>query len=313
MWNRLAKLSFKWRLAIKLSVFGLATAAILYPRPDLLWKQAGNLRDLDALIDAPLTSLPEINAAIDARLTPDATTLDELAAVERFVWDAIRYEYDWDNWSNVDYWPTAAEVWERKREDCDGQAVLAACILRSRGFDDASLVGNINHIWVRADRYYILGPDEAPTLVDDSGEFTLALPSLRNVLVGVAFVGEFPVVRTLLLYVVALALCYHPFRRIAGFGIAAGLGALGFLLLLSWAPHYLNGSIDNVTFSFVLGAELIIASFALALLMPRLVERIRQERHRAPEIDAPTAVQAASAAIASDPELAPKSVRSMPV
>ena len=66
MWNRLAKLSFKWRLAIKLSVFGLATAAILYPRPDLLWKQAGNLRDLDALIDAPLTSLPEINAAIDA-------------------------------------------------------------------------------------------------------------------------------------------------------------------------------------------------------------------------------------------------------
>lgn len=280
MWNRLAKLPFKWRFCVKLAVFGLATLTILYPRADLLWKQAGNLRDLDALIASPLPSLPEINAAIDAQLTPDATMIDELAAVERFVWQNIKYDYDWDNWSNVDYWPSPAEVWERKREDCDGQAVLAACILRSRGFDDAGLVGNINHIWVRSGRYYILGPNETPTLVGDSGKFTLALPSLRNVLVGVAFVGEFPAARTLLLFFVTLALCYHPCRHRIGFGIALGLGLTGFLLLLAWAPLYLGRTIDTVTFTFVLGAELIVGAFALALLMPRIHRRVKQERRR---------------------------------
>lgn len=311
MWNRLAKLSFKWRLAIKLAVFGLATFAVLYPRLDLLWKQAGNLGDLDALIEMPLASLPEINAAIDAQLTPDATTIDELAAVERFVWHAIQYEYDWDNWANVDYWPSAAEVWERKREDCDGQAVLAACILRSRGFDDASLVGNINHIWVRSGRYYILGPDEAPTLVGDSGEFTLALPSLRNVLVGVAFVGEFPVARTVLLYLVAMALCFHPCRRLAGFGVAAGLGLSGFCLLLTWAPGYLNGSNDSLNFNVVLGAELIAASFVIALLTPRIQSRMKREGRSGAETGTTGLDKEPSEFMKPEAGLATKSARSV--
>lgn len=313
MWNRLAKLSFKWRFCVKLAVFGLATLTILYPRADLLWKQTGNLRDLDALIASPLPSLPEINAAIDAQLTPDATTLDELAAVERFVWRNIKYEYDWDNWANVDYWPSPAEVWERKREDCDGQAVLAASILRSRGFDDAGLVGNINHIWVRSGRYYILGPDETPTLVGDSGEFTLALPSLRNVLVGVAFVGEFPVARTLLLYSVALALCFHPYRRMAGFGVAFGSGLSGFLVLLAWAPLYLNGAIDTVTFNFVLGAELVVVSFVVALFIPRIEERLKKERQGSGNTSVSEAGGSKTAVMSPEPELAAKNTRSLPV
>ncbi len=286
------------RLAIKLAIFGFVSLAALYPRPDLLWRQAGNLSDLDALIDSPFPELSAINDAIDGNLTANATELDELQSVERFVTRRIDYEYDWDNWLNVDYWPTAAEVWERGREDCDGRAILAAAILRARGFEDVAIVGSMNHIWVRAGEHHIMGPEDAATLLDEAGGFRLALPSMKQALTGAAFVGEFPVPRTLLIWAVALTLCHHPCRRLSGFLVSAAMGLAGFLLLLAWSPLYLRETLTTVDFNFVLGAELLLASFALTAFMPQTLARLEREwrdRARRPTPVAPSGVSAVAA------------------
>src|SRR5882762_8266299 len=47
----------------------------------------------------------------------------------------------------MEYWPTAEEVWQRRQEDCDGRAILAVSILRSRGYQSARLAISLDHMW----------------------------------------------------------------------------------------------------------------------------------------------------------------------
>ena len=96
-------------------------------------------------------AIQEINQQIDTMLEGDHSKLDEFKAVQLFVYRNISYIYDWHNWGPAIYLTSASEVWKRKKEDCDGQAILAVSILRSRGFKTAELAGNILHLWVTVD------------------------------------------------------------------------------------------------------------------------------------------------------------------
>ena len=171
-------------------------------------------------------------------MSDGATRQAEFKAVERYVYDHIRYEYDWFNWGNLDYWPTTQEVLARKREDCDGRAVLAASILRARGFKTASVVANLQHVWVMVDNVGLMGPQADKNYRRVGGKVVLTLPQWRTWLDGSAMINKFPSLRSLLILFAALVLAYHPCRNLTGLLALAVVALVGFVVLLDWANHF---------------------------------------------------------------------------
>lgn len=271
MWTKLAQLRFHQRCLVKAAIFCAVLAVVLYPHPIILGKQIQHLRNLESLIQPGLPALAQINAEISGRLPASVTPKAECKAVERYVYDRIKFQYDWDNWGNVDYWPTAAEVWERQREDCDGRAVLAVSILRSRGFQSARLVGNLTHIWVAVDDTELMGPKADKNFRREGGKTVLSLPSKATLLESLAMVREFPAVRSLIILLATLVLCYHPCQHRAGFTAVAVVALLGYALLMSWAGAHLKGQVKGVDLSFLAGISFLGGSGLLALFLPRLL------------------------------------------
>ena len=180
MWSRLARLPRVWRYLLKWLVLASVTTVVLYPHPGLLYRQVQHLRNVESLIQPDLPEIAAINREIDAQLATNALRRDELKVVERYVYQHVPYKYDWLNWGNFDYWPTAIEVLGRKREDCDGRAVLAATILRARGFATAQIVANLNHVWVVVDQTELMGPQKEKNLRRVGGRTVVTLPGLRT-------------------------------------------------------------------------------------------------------------------------------------
>ena len=273
LWERLAKLRFHWRASLKLLLFGLVTLAALYPNPVLLVKQIQHLTDVESLIQPDLPAMAEINRDINKLLPTNATPQKEFQTVERYVHQKIKYQYDWYNWGNLDYWPTAAEVWERKREDCDGRAVLAASILRARGFKTARIVGNLNHVWVAVDKEELMGPQADKNFRREGDKVVITLPAFKTLLDVFAQLSKFPVLRSLIIFFAAVGLLYHPCRNLTGFFATTTVGLVGFGLLLDWSGMQLAGDSKGVDSNFIAGVALLAATVLLALFMNRLLAR----------------------------------------
>jgi hypothetical protein len=274
LWGKLAKPRFIWRLTIKLVIFGCVLFVILYPNPVLFLKQMQNFLDLESLIQPDFSEIDLINREIDAVLPADATREHELNIIQRYVYHHIRYEYDWENWGNIDFWPTAEQVWARKKEDCDGRAVLAVSILRSRGFESAKLVGNIRHIWVDVDRYELMGPDKEQTITREGGKTRIVLPS-RDLLLGsiAIHIADFPAIRNLIVFFTLIILCYHPCQNITGFFGITTIGLVGFILLRDWAQKMNADDVVSINFDFICGYGLICGAVLLSLLMQKIMMR----------------------------------------
>jgi hypothetical protein len=167
-------------------------------------------------------------------------------------------------------------VWERKKEDCDGQAILALSILLSRGFETAKLVGNFRHIWVAVDRYGLMGPDKEQTLKREGGKTVIALPSRNLIFNSMAlYLAEFPAIRNLILFFTLLLICYHPCQNLTGFFGITTLGLVGFILLKDWALDARTDDIAHINVDFIGGCSLIWAALILSLLMQKIVRRNR--------------------------------------
>jgi len=265
MWERVAHLKYYWRWLLKCCVFVIVLFFILNPNPWLFIQQLYIYANVEQLIQTDFEGLEEINREIDARLAPNATKIEEFKAVERYVYEKIPYAYDWDNWGNLDYWPSAEQTLKRGREDCDGRAVLAASILRSRGFTEATLAGNLRHIWVTIGKDGLMSPDKEQNLQRRNGKTTVTLPSLSLILQNFAiYWADFPVTRNLLLFFIALVLVYHPRRELTPFlGMVIAV-LIGYLLLQNWARATLRA--DHVVFSanLVIGAACMIGALFYA-------------------------------------------------
>ena len=244
---------------------------MLFPHPVLFFREVQRIGNVDGLIQTNLAAMAQINRDIDALLATNTVKLTEFKAVERFVYQRIRYQYDWDNWGNLDYWPTVAEVLERGREDCDGQAVLAASILRARGFTNARIVANLNHVWVAVDKVELMGPQADKNIRREGGKTVVTFPALKTILDNIAFLTKFPVARELILLFATLLVGYHPCKNLAGFFGVTTMGLTGFALLLHWGGQRMDREIAGVNFDFVLGSILLVASLALAFGMNRLL------------------------------------------
>jgi hypothetical protein len=274
MWVRLANLPRHWRWSAKSLLFLLATAAVMYPHPVYLTRQLRHLTDTEALIQPHLPFIAELNRQIDTTLPAGAPPGQVFRAVERFVYQAIPYAYDWEVWSNVDYWPTAAEVWEKRREDCDGRAVLCASLLRARGFENVRLVGNINHVWVEADGKGLMGAEKDQNFRREGGRLVVTPPKAETLLKGLSQVRHFPAWRLGVLVLVAVALAWHPRQSRRGLALGAISGFAGLAALYGWAAWSEHGQAGQGL--LVLSAVLLLAGLALAKFYSRLFARRRE-------------------------------------
>lgn len=170
-WHKLQTAPVWYRWPIKWLVFGTVTFLVLYPRPSLFLRNIRNISQLDSLPDEQTPALAPLILELEAYLAEnDAASLppqELLWYVEVFVRNRIPYAFDWEQWGVVDYVPTLSEVIEAGREDCDGRAILAAALLRHRGFE-AVLVGDPRHMWVETPVGQAMGALGEPTMTADS-------------------------------------------------------------------------------------------------------------------------------------------------
>ena len=272
-WEYVAHLRLFWQIPLKLCLLILFILLVLFPNPTLLLKQLSVYGNVDSLIQTDFDGIDQINQEITAVLPNNVTREQEFTAVQRYVYEHIAYAYDWENWLNIDYWPTAAEVWNQKQEDCDGQAVLAASILRSRGFSSAKLAGNMRHIWVAVDRDALMGPESEQTIRREDGKVRITLPSwellLGSFAIGLADFQEF---RSLLIYFGVLLTCYHPCcARSRFFGVTT-LGLVGFIFLKDWADQVMTTYKVTTNMSFWGGVIFLLSSIILSLGMQKILK-----------------------------------------
>lgn len=266
IWNRLARQKRGLRWTIKTAIFLTAVLLITMPNPLLTVRQLQAYLNTEALFDPNFPEMQKINAAINAQLPKNSTFAEEYKTIVRFVYDSVRYEFDWDNWLNSEYWPSAWQVWQRRREDCDGRAILAVSIFRSRGYADANVVGSLRHLWIKVGDHELMGPDREKTMVVRDGKKRFLLPSWTYFLSSIAMQFDyFPLTRMMLMLSIFLVLCFHPSRNLPLFAAVSVAAFFGLMLIIDWARYVSFYERTVVTFGFVFGSVLLMAAVVSAL------------------------------------------------
>lgn len=266
IWHNLANSSPVQRTLIKLALYLIFFLFVLFPNPSLVFEQISAYLNTETLFETTFPEMATINARIDSLLPENPTFQDEYKAIVRFVYNNIHYEFDWDNWANSEYWPSASKVWRRGREDCDGQAILAVAIFRSRGYKNADIVGSMQHLWIRVNGKELMGPDTEKLVIVQDGKKHFHLPSWRYTLETVAMqLNYFPKFRIAILLIVLLLLLYHPASNLRWLLTLAVINMLGFFLLIDWAHNV--EFYHKLTFSanLFIGVVLILAPLIAAL------------------------------------------------
>ena len=228
LWNRLqyAPPGFRW--PIKWAIFVIVVFFVLYPHPGLFIRHVQHLRQLDALPDQHDPALVGMASRLDAFLAAaeqtDGGSPDLLSAVNTFVHREVRYAWDWDQWGVVDYVPTVSEVLASGREDCDGRAVLAAALLRSKEVE-AHLVGDFRHVWVWTPVGETMGPRGEPAFKADGTGMHIEPRRLVGLGPAAAAVSVFPFLRELIILLTAWLLLLPP-------GVTLKRAALGCVILM---------------------------------------------------------------------------------
>ena len=191
----LNKLRWPLRLPIKWMIFALVVLAVCFPYPGLLVRHLQHWRDPNALIEPDAPAIQPLVEELRPHMHENLQPGEALKRVERYVYDRIAYDWDWNTWGTADYLPTVAEVIEMGREDCDGRAVVAASLLRCFGFN-AQLVCDFAHVWVKTDRGEIMGPGKKKAVVATKHGLRVSLSGLTELPKGFAHgVAVFPLMR----------------------------------------------------------------------------------------------------------------------
>jgi hypothetical protein len=186
---------------------------VLFPRPGLIPRHIQHLHQLESLPDPNEPSLEPVKARFDQYLeargvqTADPQVL--LAEVNAFVRREITYSWDWDTWGVAEYLPTLAEVIASGREDCDGRAVLAAALLRSKGIA-AELVADTRHMWVRTPVGETMDPLGPPILRSEAGRFSVRWSGLIDLGPPAFGISVFPLGRELIILLTFWLLLLPP-------------------------------------------------------------------------------------------------------
>jgi len=228
------------RLPIKWVILGLTGFVVCFPYPNLFVRHLRHWRNPNALIEPDAPALQPWVEELRPELPADLPPREALNRVERFVYKKVPYEWDWNTWGQSDYFPTVAELIEMGKEDCDGRAVVAASLLQKLGFK-TQIVTDFAHVWVKTDQGELMGPGRRKAVVATEHGLQIhwrALAGLPRALVyGVAV---FPLVRELIVLIVAWWLLLRTNAGIARSLLAIVLLCTGLLVLRSGARAYLE-------------------------------------------------------------------------
>lgn len=234
----LNKLRWYARLPIKWAVLGLTVLAVCFPYPGLLLRHVQHWRDPNALIEPDSPAIRPLVDELRLRLAGDPPPREALKLVERFVYEKIPYEWDWNTWGTADYLPTVKEVIEKGKEDCDGRAVLAASLLRNFGFN-AQLVTDLAHVWVKTDRGETMGPGKSKAIIATKDGLRVQADALTE-LPGAAAYGMavFPLLRELIVLGVMWLLLLRRGGGILPSIVGLALLIAGLFLLRAGSKEY---------------------------------------------------------------------------
>ncbi|KAF0245778.1 MAG: hypothetical protein FD180_1317 [Planctomycetota bacterium] len=169
---------FCWRSAlVRAALFAAGFVFLLFPHPGRAIREFRTLRDPNALISPGDPAVAKLSSEVDAAMPKGLDRAHQVGWIEKFVEKRISYVNDWDQWWNVDYWPSPSETLASGREDCDGIALVTASLLRHRGFR-ARIEASYEHVWVEVEGERILHPD-VETNFDGEG---WSLPGLKIIL-----------------------------------------------------------------------------------------------------------------------------------
>lgn len=185
------------RWPVKCAILGVTILMVCFPNPSRLVTHIRHWQDPNALIEPNAPAMAPMIEALRPQIVAAKQPQDALRIVERFVYSHIRYDWDWNTWGSADYLPTVTEVIEQGREDCDGQAVLAASLLRNFGFK-TELVANFAHMWVRTDQGEAMSPGKNRAVVATKEGPKFSLRGLIELPKATAFgIAVFPLFREL--------------------------------------------------------------------------------------------------------------------
>lgn len=234
----LNKLRWPWRIPLKWAVFGLTMLAVCFPYPHRLIGHVRHWRDPNALVEPDAPALQPLIEELRSRLSADLLPEETLKRVERFVYEKIEYEWDWNTWGTADYLPTVTEAVEQGREDCDGRAVVAASLLRHFGFQ-AELVTDFAHVWVKTEVGETMGPSGEKAVIATGEGLQIQRGALAQLPRAVAYgIAPFPLIRELIIVVVMWLLLLRPQGGVYCSSIALTLFVVGLMALRSAGHNY---------------------------------------------------------------------------
>ena len=228
------------RLPIKWAILGTTVFLVCFPYPNLFVRHLRHWRNPNALIEPDAPALQPWVAELRRELPADLPPREALMRVERFVYEKVPYDWDWNTWGLSDYLPTVTELIEMGREDCDGRAVIAASLLQNFGYK-TEFVSDFTHVWVKTDHGELMGPGRRKAVVaTDSGlqiNWREMVHFPHAALFGIAV---FPVIRELVVLFVAWWLLLRTNSGVARGLLALVLLCTGLLLIRKGASEYLK-------------------------------------------------------------------------
>lgn len=256
---------WRWRVPMKCALLAMTVLMVCFPNPRRLMSHIQHYRDPSALIEPNAKSIEPWVQELAPKLSDDIEPREALKRVERFVYDKVPYEWDWNTWGTADYLPTVDEVVAMGKEDCDGRAVVAASLLRRFGFQ-ADLVNDFAHVWVRTEHGDTMSPGKKPVFVATDDGIVIDWSALTQLPRAAAYgVAVFPLSRELVILAVAWLLLLpiqgRAARNLVGLALLVG----GLILLRVGSSNYGHPS----SWTQIAGLVLLMSGTASAMVRSR--------------------------------------------
>lgn len=231
-------------MPIKLAILGFTVLFVCFPYPARLVRHVTRWQSPNDLIEPNAPALEPLVAALRPQLSADMEPKEVLKTVEKFVYEQISYDWDWNTWGMADYIPTVTEAIDKGREDCDGRAVVAASLLARFGYE-ATIVTDFAHVWVKTEHGETMGPGKRKAVVATERGLSIQRDALAQVPRALAYgVAVFPWERELIILIVAWLLLLRPRGGVLCGGLAFALFVVGLLLLRAGGSSYQHGELS---------------------------------------------------------------------
>ena len=204
--------NLRWylRLPIKWVVLAFTVLAVCFPYPARLVQHVRHWRDPNALIEPDAPALQPLFERVRPLVADASSPTKALNTVRDFVYDEIKYAWDWETWGTADYLPTVTEAIRMGREDCDGRAVVAASLLRKLVYK-SQIVTDFTHVWVKTDKGETMHPGSRKAVVATADGLKINYGAFMQVPQATAYgIAVFPVGRELIVLVAMWLLLLRP-------------------------------------------------------------------------------------------------------